>query len=691
LLQKIVFGEFMKKVKIFILLSFLFVGFFSFSFNFVKAQETEQPAVELEDETVSVLTQLKDYFKNISGEFKKTLQEMNINSPEIKFVSSLPGNRGRFGLQIAIGAGLGDSSLGFNPVAINILSPSIKDLRLPKIGGVLKLVPDLNNSRLLNLILNVNLNPYERNVLRIFKEYRDSHNGQMSSVEKFIVSIRYLMEPAFAPFIPFFFIENTVLYFKPIQIAGIKFALLLKTYARSDKNRLAQELPLFFSKFLNSADWDKTKSLPENKDKPFRLWTNFVKFEDPEVLDKLIPKFVKDLVDNLPLDVNFAEYLEVKDGITPYLSKLSEVWRRGSVDSKAFFFIEQIVPEFENKIMNPTEIRKTAIAIATMCNDFNKANLANDTKERLIAVIDDFIEALNKSSLVGPLSSWKNLVTENMKELKKSLEGLTAIDFDISKLDMTQDRKLTLIELISYYKKKAEQLLNYKHIGETGYIFETSELNRKQALFLLLAMTYRLNKDVKNAMKKAELLKSDIQVQVGDKTIAIGPNAYAQRVGKPGDWNSTTNRWKVEGSGLIFEEQKALMILKKTNLKDAQYARLKRSYIVAKDKRKTAQAKYAFDVARGIKIPIGIEEKTPYSAFLSDFNILVRRFEKAKPLIEAIKEIYESVGLPFPTERIEEDLKKSSTGFDEGFFVEEGGFGDFEDDIDWGSGGVDWT
>ncbi|MFH1462043.1 MAG: hypothetical protein ABIF12_03800 [bacterium] len=663
----------MNKFKILSLLILL-----SLSFKPIYLEPQAQESAQLESETVSTLTKIKDYFKNITGELKTTLNNMTIDSAEIKLVSNLPDNRGRFGMQIPIGAGLVDIDKGFNPVAVNLLSPTIKELRLPKIGKVLELVPDLNNSRLLNLILNINLNPYERKVLEYFKNYRDGHNGQMSSVEKFIVSIRDLMEPVFAPIAPFFFVENRVVYLKPVQVASVKFALLLKTYVKTDKKKLAQELPLFFSKFLSSADWDKTKVLPENEGKPWTEWTDFVKYEDPEVLDKLIPQFVKDVIANLPLDVSLAEYLEIKDGFSDYLLELSLVWKRGSVDSKAKYFIDNIVLKF-NPNMNPTEIRKTAIAIATMCNDFNKANLPGDTKERLLVIIDDFIKVLSKISLVGPLSSWNAQVIGYMEELKSLLNNNSEIDFDISKLDMTQDRKLTLVELISYYKKKADQLLNYKHPGEDGYIFEFSELNLKQALYLLLSMSYRLHKDVKIAMNKVALLKSDVQVDIDDKKVALGRNAYKQRIGSAGAWNSRTNRWDIQGSGLIFAEQNALMALRR----NPQNRELKKTYSVAKDKRIEAQGKYAFDVARVIEINIGKQLKTPYSAFLGDFNILIRRFEKAKPLLDVVAGIYESVGLPFPTTTLEEDLESSQSPFEVDFFSEESGFDGFVPDESW--------
>lgn len=635
---------------------------------------------ELEGETVSALTEIKDYFKGIQKQLKANLESMSIDSSEIKFVSNLPQGRGRFGIQLSIGTGLQNVDKGFNPVRVHLVSPTMGELQLPKTKLILDLLEDLKGSRLLNLILEINLNRHERKVLAEFKKYRDNHNEEPSGFEKFIVSIRDLMEPAFRIFAPLFYVENRVAYLKPVQVAGIKFALLLKTYAKSDKKKLAQELPLFFCKFLNSPDWDKSAALPGNQGKPWTQWTEFVKYEDPEVLDKLIPQFVKDIIEQLPLDVSLAEYLEIKDGASEYLSELSQVWRRGSVDSKAKYFIDNVVPMFESMRMNPTEIRKTAIAISTMCNDLSKANLPEDTAERLEAIIDDFVLALSKLSLVGPLSRWKNSLSKQMASLKTEIIKGSEINFDISKLDMTQDQKLRVLELASYYKKKAEQLLNYKHPGEDNYIFEFSELNRKQALFLLLSMSYRLHQDVKVAMAKAASLRSDISVKIGKKNVQLGPNAYVKRIGKPGVWNPRTNRWQRRGSGLIFAEQNALKTLQRTNPRSPDFARLKRAYSVAKDKRIEAQGRYAFDVARGIEIQIGDELKTPYSAFLGNLRIIIRRFENAKPLLEALAEIYESVGLPFPTDSFEEDLESSESFFDNSFFEEEEGFDSFVPD-----------
>lgn len=635
------------------------------------------------------LGDIKAIFVTMKNKLKTKLGTMDFSSPEIKIIAPLPGKIGGFGVQIPIGSGLKNIDKGFNPVRINVLSPPMGKLNIPKFETVMKIMPDLKNSRLLNLLFNFNLNPSEKKILKA------ANQGVVKTV---LDTARTTIEEPFKAFSKLFYIDkNNVLYLKPIQVAGIKLALLLKTYAKKDRKKLVEELPLFLAKFLNSKD-EKTGK----------------KYDDPEVLNKIIPKFVKNIIENLPLSVSLSSYLEMKDGTSKYLSELSEVWRRGSVESKTKYFLDNFIPNnpfFQsNEKKNYTEILKTAVVIVTMSKNLSRVDLSKatderkqtvaDAFERLEVIVDDFVKALPNLKVDSFLKSWKeNIVLKKMKKLKSDLESAkkkgSKINFKISDLNITEPngKKLNVPQLLSYYKGRAEQLLNYKHIGEKGYIFDFSELNKKQALFLLLGMTYRLNKDVKIAEAKASHLKSDISVEIGKKNVDLGPNAYVKRVGKAGIMSRVQrNKFKVNGSGLIFEEQKAFMALrnmKKPKPSDKKanvlWTNLKNAYVQAKSKRISAQANYALDVARGIKIEIGKKSKTPYSAFLGDLKALIMRLRAAKPLIDLLAKVFKTAGLPFPTNTIEEDLSTSGSPFDAEDFDNVDDFDAFSADEDFGA------
>lgn len=674
----------MNKFKILSLLILLSISFKPIYLELQSEQSIQEDEnFKLKPDTTSRLTQIKDFLKDIPNKVKNYLSILNVDTPVLDLTVQIPGGRGATGFQVPIGVGITEIDRGFNPAPINLISPSISELQIPGLNKFLTVVPDLANTRFFNLLLGVNLTPNEKRV----------YDAKL--IQNMVVPIRNLMNPVFEKLEPLFYVENGVAYLKPVHVAGIKLALLIKTYAKEPK-KLGMELPLFFAKFLNTADWDASMALSENVGKPWIQW-KLVTYSDPAILDKLIPQFIKDIIDSFPINISMSEYLAIQDGTSDYLSNMTVIWRRGSVDSKAFYFINNIVSLFDSAKMNPTEIIKTAVAIATMYNDLDKATVPEATKERLVSIIDDFILKLKKVSLVGPLSIWKNSIEKNMESLKSNISSNKISHFDISALDITSDKKLTTLELLVYYKKKVNNFLNYKHLGEQGAVFDFSEITQSQALADVLQMTYRLYKDTKVAMAKASQLTTDTQFTVDEKIIKIGPQSYKQRIGEPGIYNPRTRKFDKQGSGLIWAEQMAKVELDSkivvfNNLKSRgvseaamQYKQAldavnksKRAYVIARDKTKEARAKYAFDVVRTIEIEMLGITKTAYGAFLGDLNVLLRRVDKVKPIIESIKEFYEAVGLPFPTVEIEEDVEQSALPFDNSFFEEESGFSTYD-------------
>ena len=686
----------MKNDKIVFYLFLLSMIYFSGIFAVPASSSSESEPLAPESNTV--FEEIKNSLISASAKITGAFESLNIDSNIIDVSINLPTNRGQISLKIPLESGLEFIEKGFDSAPINFSSPTLTELNIPGVEKIVDMVKkasfgatDLGNVRLLNVLLGVNLDSLDRT------KTLERDSSKSDALKPIFDTAKKILTPAFKPFEKLVYVEDGVAYLKPVYVAGIKLVLLLKTYLSSakdneaKKNQLVQILPLFVSKFLNTVDFDASSKLKVNKTakgalKLFKNWDQktLVKYSDPAVLDKTLPKFIKDVVDKLALNVSVNEVYVVKDGITPYLTTLSETWKRGTVDSKAYYFIEKIVPLFKTTKMTVTDLYKTAFVILTMAKKLSSAKLIKDTTKRVISIIDSFIEVVNKTAITDKdIVSWKKTLVGKLDLVKKSIEKGQPVTLSADDIEIKEDKKMGLIELLIHYNGKLKSLLNYKHIGEPGYLFDLSMLANKTAGIELLAMLYRFYKDIKIAVLQANQLKSDISVKIDEKNVNLGPTAFANRVGKPGVWNSVGHRWISEGSGPIWLEQQAQVkmldfepkqldnpndSIKK--IENPEFGKVKNEYFKAKEKTSEIKGKYIFDVARGIEISIGSEKKTPYSAMLSDLNILLRRVKDAKSVLESIENLYKSLGIPFPKATIEEDVKKS--GISAELFMEEG-------------------
>ncbi len=661
----------------------------------IQPEEVKVPE-KLENESVSVFNSIKDTLKNSAEKIKEAINNLNVDSAVIEIKINLPGDRGSIEAIIPIEPGIQIVDKGFNPAPILFKSPTIGQLKIPKMDTFTNAVKqitfgavDFNEARLFNMLLNVDLTENEKIILGI------------KAIGNFFEQTRKLFNPVFAPFEKMLYIENGIGYLKPIHVACIKLALLLKTYIPNEKAKLTQTIPFFFTKFLNTADWDKSKILEENfyTDetgqkllKPWITWTKFVTYSDPEVLNEIIPSFIKDIINKLPLSVSLDEYYNIQDGVSDYLVKLSDTWRRGTIDSKTYYFIQNVVPEFKN-IKTATDVLKTYVTILQLTQKFDEAKNKQVVRKQLDSIINDFIEILSKISIPGELGNWKKQIIDQFKKLKNSV-NFKILDNQSDIIGMKDnsglfDKKLNLIKYLGYFKKKINKFLNYKHLGEQGYIFDLSELTNKQAIEILLGLLYRFYKDIKVATAKVSAPGSDTTVTIDNKQVNLGPKAFADKVGVAGLYDRSINKFTKEGSGLVWAEQKAQVAFMTADKKAENYITLRNDYLKAKDATTKAKGAYLFDVSRGINLDIAGKQKSPYDAMLSDLNILLRRIKNVKPVIDALASMYASIGIPFPSVTVEEDLKDSSSPVEISFFVEEQGAGmsvsDFDMNRDFGS------
>ncbi|MBU4270068.1 hypothetical protein KJ644_00670 [Candidatus Dependentiae bacterium] len=656
------------------------------------AEDVAPEGVDSAQTTVqaSDLTDIKSALSNVTETIKAHLESLDINSNKISLSIPIPGGRGQIELLVELPAGLEFVEKGFDPMGISFSSPMIEELNVPALNKIVDYVKtasfgktNLGKIRLFNVILGVGL-----------KGDMEKDLAEADAFKPFFESVRKALESVFKPFEKLVYVENGVGYLKPVYVACIKLALLLKTYLPNQRKELGQMMPLFFSKFLNTVDFDTSSKFKENKTekklksgksvytlKPFNEWKKFATYSDPAVLNNLMPSFIRPIIGNLALDVPLDDYYSLKDGITPYLTTMSETYKRGTVDSKAYYFIENIKSLFEKTNMTFTDLYKTSFLIFTMVQKLPNAKFKTDTSARLDSIIDAFTEKLNKTGLSSDLNNWKKSVLVSFAKMKAFINSdMSKLGVSVKDIALNEVKKLSLLELLSYYNSKIKYLLNYKHIGEPGYLFDLSMLTEKDASIELLRMLYRFYKDVKISAAQANTLKSDITVKIDGKDVNIGPDASAKRVGKPGVWDPVKKEWKSKGQGAIWNEQQAQMKMIGTPLNTPEFEKAKAEYSKAKGATLKTRGEYIFDVARGIEIQIGLEKKTPYSAFLADLNIFLRRVEKSKAILDSLDNLYKAVGLPFPKATIEEDVKKS--GASPSFFMEEGAAGLNSSDFD---------
>ncbi len=595
------------------------------------------------------MDQFKTFVKSIPGQLKEKINAIDYDTSEslnLVFAANIKGKTVKVGVKIGWEPGTGDLSKGFLLTPMQIVSPTLGDL-------VPSLPSKLGKARTAQILLGIGT--------------KDERNIAKSDLVKNVMDpVRDALKPSFGKFGKMIFINSKtkILYIKPVHIFFLKLIILMKSYAQGRRGEIPGQLRLLFLRLLQSVNVDKTIAANDGEMND-RLWEKKVFMSDPSSIVDILPDSVKKILTNIKVPVPAADYQDYldfngaeKNSESGYRFKISEVFKRNDGNSRLLASIREIQPLFETEKLHTFD----ASLLVYICVNLvrYKSKISPDLIDRLDGFLSDSKAAISNMEVKSELSKWKEELVSTLNGLTEKVQQGEELERDIlfSEIVIPGKENVSLIPAVAYYFFKIRSIMNTRFSGDDGYLFMDYKIGQKKALYLMSIVLFRVYKDLRKAFR------------IAMKT-TTWKETFKKVVGSSGRYDSVATKWTTNGTGAMFEAQKAAKTYKKTKTAASKKALTKAKALFMK-----AKAEFNLLLIKGFKFKRAknIDEETIWDFLLREITRLSLRCDKIAPVIEGINSAsVELLGLPLIEdeskfeEELPDDEEVDEFGFEEDF------------------------
>ncbi|KKP24722.1 MAG: hypothetical protein SZ59_C0001G0040 [candidate division TM6 bacterium GW2011_GWF2_28_16] len=641
-----------------------------------KQQKTDQ---EAESRLAKFKTSFVDFINRLPEMAKAKLDSLNYDELEelnFTFPVKVGEKEFNFGFRWNWEAGAGDVGTGFTKFKGELVSPTL---------GELNILPTETPNNILRIHL--------LNVLLGIGSKTERDVAKSDVIKNIADPLRKAIGPDLLKKL------NDILELKPLYIFYIKLILLAKTYIPSQVEEIPNQVMFLLMRLMQTVNVEKTIEA-NNGEKNSKKWTKRIYYDDPVVLLKALPDFIKNTLNDIKIPVQANSYQEWKDkktGYTNYDKQISEVMRRGSIDSEVKYAKENLQSLFENENLTLTDAKMLAYLCARFVYNKDLSKNVDALNNLIINFVDEVLNTIKNINTSDKFTNKeKDLLVKKLNDLKDILDNDGELKQEpvLDDFAIFEKQNISIMESLTYYLYLLKNNMGYKFYGDNGYVYSDAILGDAYTLSYATKVAFRVFKDLRIALKQAQNLVPDIK----DQGVEIGKQAYQEIVGASGTFDAAGNV-VIDGAGMLFEQQKADAEYKKavSMLKQAkeqlapndprlqdylnQKSETFKNLVIAKKNLVQAKTNFAIKVLRHFKFKraVELEPETEMQFILREFKRLGNRSKVLQPVIENINKFAKSlIGFEFISLQ---DLEKEPE-FDETIFIEEEDFSYDDEPVD---------